>query len=68
MVALVARALEEAEEDEARRHGGVQHAEENERGDHEGEGDFFEDLVAEGSEGRSGVILGAGVDVHDGAD
>ena len=68
MVALVARALEEAEEDETSGDGGVEDSEENERGDHEGESDFLVEIVAQGSEGRSGVVLGAGVDVHDGAD
>lgn len=68
VVALVARALEDAEEHEAGRDGGVEDSEENEGGDHEGESDLLVEFVAEGSEGRSGVVLGAGVDVHDGAD
>lgn len=68
MVALVARALEYAEENEACGYGGVENSKENERGDHKRERDLLEDLVAQGSKGRSGHVLGAGVDVNNGAD
>ena len=68
VVALVARALEDAEEDEARGHGSVQDPEEDEGRDHEGEGDFLVQLVAERAEGGRGVVLRARVSVNDGAD
>ena len=64
----MAGTLEEAKEYEAGGDGGVQHAEEDEGGDHEGKRHFLVELVAEGAKGRRGVVLGAGVDVDDGAD
>ena len=60
VVALVAGALEDAEEEEAGGDGGVEDAEENEGGDHEGEGHFLVEVVADGAEGRGGIVLGAG--------
>ena len=65
MRALVACTFEDAEEDEASGYTGVQDAEENERGDHEGEGHFFVDFVSEGSERGSGVVLRPCISVDD---
>ena len=67
MVADVAGASESVEEDETRRDGGVEDAEEEHGGDHEGEGDELVGTVAEGAESRGRVVGGAGVGVGDAA-
>lgn len=68
MVPQVFRAVERIEEDEAGGDGGIQHAEENERRDHEAERDFLVDFVAEGAKGGRDVVVCPCVGVDDGAD
>lgn len=67
MIALVACAFEDAEEDKPGGHGSVKDTQEDQRWDHEGEGDFLVEYVTERSECRSGVVLCTCVDVHDGS-
>lgn len=50
-------ALEQAEEDEPRRHRRVQHAEEDEGRDHEGERDLLVNVVPEAAESRCRIVL-----------
>lgn len=64
---FMSSAFEYAEEDEAGGEGGVEDAEEYERGDHEGKGDFLVDCL-EGAECGGGVVLRPCIDVDDGAD
>ena len=45
MIAFMSRAFEDAEEDEAGGEGGIQDAEEDERRDHEREGNFLVDFL-----------------------
>ena len=51
MVALVPSALEDAEEDETGRYRGVEDAEEDEGWNHEREGHFLVEIVADGTKG-----------------
>lgn len=60
---FVLGALEDAEEDEACRDRGIQDAQEDQRGDHEGERNLLVNFVAERVEGWSRVVLCAGVAV-----
>jgi hypothetical protein len=46
MITLVTSTLEDTEEDETRRDGGIEHTEEDGSWDHEAEADFFVQLVA----------------------
>lgn len=66
MLVLVPRVLKEAEEDETGRDGRVQHTQEDERGDHEGEGNLLEDGL-QGAKGGGGHVLVADEGVDDGA-
>lgn len=63
MRGLVSAAFEDAEEDEPRRHRRVEDAEEDQGRDHEGEGHFLVNVVAEGAKCRSCVVLCACVAV-----
>lgn len=68
MVAFVMGTLKEAEKDKTSGHGGVQDPEEDQRGDHEREGHFLVDIVANRSErGRCNVLV-SGVHIHDSTD
>lgn len=64
MVALVAGALENAEEDETGRDGGIEDTKEDERRDHERECDLFV-VILQRSKGRGCVILCSGISVYD---
>ena len=61
----MASSLEDAEEDETGRDGGVEDTEENQRRDHEQEGDLLVQIVAERAERGCGVVLRAGVGIDD---
>lgn len=61
MAALVATALEDAEEDESRRDRGIQDAKEEQSWNHEREGCFCENLVAERAESWCCVVLSSSV-------
>ena len=57
VLVLVARVLKDAEEDEPRRHGRVQHPEEDERRDHEGEGDLLVRVRQGADDGGCDVLV-----------
>lgn len=63
VLALVARIVEDAQEDEAGRDGGVEDAEEDDGGDHEGEGDLLV-YGLQRPEGGARHILVPGVGVY----
>lgn len=65
MFALVLGAFEDAEEDESRTDTGVQHTEEDQRGNHQAEADLQVDSVAQGAECWSSVVLRTSVPVND---
>lgn len=64
MRGLVTSAFEQAEKDKSGRDRGVENTKEDQGRNHEGEADFFVDVVSEGVKGRSSVVLGAGIAVH----
>ena len=63
MVALVATALEDSKEHKSCRNGRVKDAKKEESGDHEREGDFRKDFIAQRSESRCRIVLGSGIGV-----
>ena len=67
MVVDVPRAAEHAEEDEARRHRGVQAAQEDDGGNHKGKGHLLVHVVQR-AKGRGRHVLVPRVGVDDGAD
>lgn len=67
VLVLVTGVLEDAEEYEASRHGGVQDSEEEQGGDHERERHLLVNWLQR-SEGRGGHVLVSGVGVYDSAD
>lgn len=68
MVALVTGVVENTEEEETSRDGGVQNAKEDQGRDHERERHLLVDIVANSPKGRSRHVLIAGVDIDNGAD
>lgn len=66
VVALVASAIKQAEENETRRHGSVEHPQEDDGRNHERECDFLVDFIRQGTKGGCSRVL-TRVNIDDGA-
>lgn len=64
----MSRVGEDVEKDKAGADGSVQNTQEDQRRNHEGEGNLLVDLIADGAECRRGVVVRTSVGVDDRSD